>query len=108
MNHQGLHEDSQKSYKELDKSSERLKVHQVFTSYEKPLTDREVAAILNAKDMDEVRPRISELKDMGLIIELKEKVRCVTPGKTVRVCQVAHRAPAFILEPKSKQYAMSL
>lgn len=46
-------------------------------------TDREIKKILNKDDMNKVRPRISELVDMGELIETG-KVKDEYSGKTVR------------------------
>lgn len=49
----------------------------------RPYTDREVAARLGYPDMNCVRPRITELVQEGLLVEV-DSVRCHITGKTVR------------------------
>lgn len=51
-------------------------------------TDREIAARLDFPDMNCVRPRLTELIDMGLIEEAGN-VRCPVTGKRVRTTRVA-------------------
>jgi hypothetical protein len=52
--------------------------------YSGPATDREVKEKLGYTDMNQVRPRITELLRAGLAIEVSETV-CPTTGQTVRV-----------------------
>lgn len=49
----------------------------------KPWSDREIAAGMGYLDMNAVRPRITELIKIGLLIEV-DSVRCPVTGKTVR------------------------
>jgi len=59
----------------------------VFADMDEPLTDREVAALLNFGDMNSVRPRITELCKAGVIYEY-DSVVCTVTGKTVRRCRI--------------------
>jgi hypothetical protein len=59
-------------------------VFDVFKRKQAPLTDRQVANILGFHDMNQVRPRISELKEAGALIEMG-KMRDPFTGKTVRL-----------------------
>lgn len=47
-------------------------------------TDRGIAAWLDYADLNQVRPRVTELIAAGLLVELKA-TRCPVTGKTVRV-----------------------
>lgn len=57
-----------------------------------PATDRQAARGLGFGDMNAVRPRITELVDLGLLRETGSR-RCEVTGKTVRVVDVP-RGPA--------------
>ena len=50
-------------------------------------TDRMVKDFLNYEDMNTVRPRITELKKLGLVYEAG-KAKCAKTGKRVRVVRV--------------------
>jgi len=63
-----------------------------LAAHPQPWTDREVAARLRFPDMNCVRPRITELVQMGLLAEV-DSVRCPITRKTVRrVAPVARQA----------------
>ena len=49
-----------------------------------PRTDREVATALGFDDLNAVRPRITELLELGLVVETGSIV-CPVTGKTVRM-----------------------
>ena len=55
-----------------------------------PLTDREVMTALRFSDPNAVRPRLTELVDAGLAIQVCD-VRCPVTGKTVRLVKLATR-----------------
>ena len=55
-----------------------------------PLTDREVMTALRFSDPNAVRPRLTELVDAGLVIQVGD-VRCPVTGKTVRLVKLATR-----------------
>ena len=48
-----------------------------------PLTDREVCEALGFRDMNHVRPRITELVERGQVVEF-DSVRCRVTNRTVR------------------------
>ena len=48
-----------------------------------PLTDREIVDTLGYRDMNAIRPRVTELIDARLLVE-HDRVRCQVTGKTVR------------------------
>ncbi len=52
-------------------------------SFNSPPTDREIAAKLGFSDLNAVRPRITELIALGLVVEMGS-VSCEVTGKTVR------------------------
>lgn len=51
-------------------------------------TDRQMMAKLGFTDMNAVRPRITELIDIGLLVEVGA-IRCPVTSKKVRVCRAA-------------------
>lgn len=53
-------------------------------------TDREVMRGLGFTDPNKVRPRITELVDVGMLVEVENK-RDTETGKTVRVVDIAPR-----------------
>lgn len=56
-----------------------------------PPTDREIAEHLKFADLNAVRPRITELITLGLVVELAS-VTCPITGKTVRTTRALHAA----------------
>lgn len=57
-----------------------------------PATDREVMQGLGYRDMNAVRPRLSELIEKGMIGEVGERA-CEVTGKTVRILDVRKSKP---------------
>lgn len=55
-----------------------------------PLTDREVMIALGFSDPNAVRPRITELVDAGVLVEV-DSVECPVTGKRVRRVKAATR-----------------
>jgi hypothetical protein len=86
---QNVHANSVKTYHESrEKLSERAEeVLAVYVHSGVKMTDREVMRALLYSDMNAVRPRISELIDLGLLRECGKRVDSVT-GRHVRVCEV--------------------
>lgn len=82
--HHAMHNDSLKSWREINMSRRMKTVMQAFV-YNGCLTDRQARDVLGFDDMNSVRPAITRLCDMGLLIE-RGQIRCQTTGKTVRVC----------------------
>lgn len=71
-----------KSVKRLEAYRAILDVYNRGGSY----TDRQVKEILHKDDMNCIRPRVTELIDMGELIEFG-KVKDEYSGKTVRECK---------------------
>lgn len=65
-------------------------VFNTFLNSKEPLTDRQVKKILNKEDMNNVRPRISELLDFGFLVKACD-VKDETSGLMVRQCKVNER-----------------
>lgn len=85
-----IHDNSRQSYKENEESGRgetyRQKIVALLSSTARPMTDRQIIDTLMVKDVNNIRPEITRLKQKG---ELREtgKVKCPITGKTVRtVC----------------------
>ena len=79
-----IHENSREAYNELDLGKRQKDVLEVFKGYPGPWTDRAVMKALHRGDMNQVRPRITELITMRLLEE-KGKTRDYWTGRTVRL-----------------------
>jgi hypothetical protein len=62
-------------------------IFNVFLNSKHPLTDRQVKKILNKEDMNNVRPRISELIDFDFLVVIGD-VKDETTGLLVRKCAI--------------------
>mgnify|MGYP003676580045 FL=1 len=84
-----IHENSIKSYREDKlKLSKRAKhIFILFSMCSRPWTDRQVLNKLEYFEMNQVRPRITELIKAGLLEEVG-KTKCDFTGKTVRLVQI--------------------
>lgn len=67
-------------------------IHQLGTC-----TDRQIKDFLGYEEMNSVRPRITELKKLGLVHEAG-KIKCPKTGKSVRVVRITP-APGYRPEP---------
>lgn len=54
-----------------------------------PPTDRDLAEKLGFADLNAVRPRITELIELGLVVEMPS-IACPVTGKTVRTTRALH------------------
>ena len=89
-----MHENSLLAY-EIEKhklTGRRANVFAFIYQYGK-LTDRQVMNGMGFADMNSVRPRITELINLGLLFE-SGSVTCPTTNKTVRQVTVPHPAQA--------------
>lgn len=68
---------------ERDRLSARAALVLAWVRSHGPCTDRQVMAGMGFSEPNSVRPRITELVEMGLLREIGS-VRCATTGKTVR------------------------
>jgi hypothetical protein len=80
-----IHINSKLSFKELQLSlgKRQGKILQAVTSMKKLVTDRQVKELLELDDMNQVRPRISELLRLGVLKEGKA-IKCPITGRKVR------------------------
>lgn len=72
----------------------RRKIFEVLNQRSEPLSDRDVINILQASDMNNVRPEITRLIQDGILQECGEK-KCDITHRTVRVIRIAHGAAYF-------------
>lgn len=86
-----IHPNSTRSYKEQKVSGQTEHFWKAILRIEResgrPMTDRQVMAVLNETDVNNVRPEITRLKQAGLIEEVG-KVKCEYTGKMVRQTQI--------------------
>lgn len=53
------------------------------------LTDRQACRLVGSRDMNYVRPRITELVRDGILVQIRTERDNIT-GKKVRVCRIRH------------------
>jgi hypothetical protein len=87
---QGQHENSKRSFAELDVDTRRFEIYKLYREHGIPLTDRDVMQGLLRTDMNEVRPRITELIRSGYLYECGRSV-CRVTGRSVRICKAYKR-----------------
>jgi hypothetical protein len=87
---------------ELDEFTKRQReILEAFKRYG-GLTDRQCMTKLGYHDMNAVRPRITELINRGVLLEVSNPT-CPVTKKTVRVCEIAPKSsgeylPGFAME----------
>lgn len=80
-----IHENSVAAYhSEADRLSRRAWLVLAWISQHGPATDRQVMEGMGFKEPNAVRPRITELRDAGMLLEIRS-TKCPVTGKTVRV-----------------------
>lgn len=65
-----IHQNSIDSFHALDRETRRKIILGVYEKHGRPLTDRQVAEDLGFNDLNSVRPRISEMIDDGVLVEV--------------------------------------
>ena len=85
-----IHDNSRKSHHEHEDSGRgetyREQIVALLAETACPMTDRQILDTLNVKDVNNIRPEITRLKQAGRINEVG-KIKCPITGKTVRtVC----------------------
>lgn len=78
-----MHANSKAAWKTI-KTSKRAQQILDFASQHQPMTDRQLRNAMGFDDLNQVRPRVTELHDLGKMFEYAT-VKCSTTGKTVRV-----------------------
>ena len=93
-----MHENSIRSYAEIrgQLTGRRLEILLFMEAKSRAVTDREVMLGLQKSDMNAVRPRITELVKLKLLVECGA-VRCEKTGKRVRTTCVR------FVEPKQRE-----
>ncbi len=95
--HHRMDDASLAAFASLDLPDRQSVVIRAFSAGSDALTDRDVAARVGAKDMNQVRPRITELLEVGVLVATG-RAKCPATGKTVRTCRLAKPGEAFALE----------
>lgn len=80
-----MHENSLEAFRSLKTGERCAIILREFAGSTVPLTDREIADRLGFKDMNNCRPRITELVAGGYLQEVG-KVKDGQTGRSVRVC----------------------
>lgn len=80
-----IHANSMESWHELEPGERHRVILECYRSSPVPLTDREVAHRLGFRDLNAVRPRITELIELGHVCECAD-VKDKTTNRTVRAC----------------------
>lgn len=88
-----VHEHSREALQTTDTSARRKMVFDVLRAGGS-FTDREIKELLGFSDMNSVRPRITELKRVGLVEEAGKKKDPLT-GKTVRLVRAVIKERLF-------------
>lgn len=81
-----IHPNSYQAYHSINKSQRRHIIQRIYEVYGS-LTDRQVCDILGFRDLNSVRPRISEMIDDGVLVECGNKKDEIT-HKTVRLVKI--------------------
>jgi hypothetical protein len=81
-----IHRNSLSAYAVLKKTDRYEAIMKAYESIKSPLTDRDVKEILGFPDMNNVRPRITELIDQGKLKEVGTELDLVTNTR-VRICR---------------------
>ncbi len=85
-----MHDNSLDAYaKELPRLSRRAMLIHAEVVLGGPGTDRQIMNRMGFTDMNAVRPRISEMIDLGVLREVATK-KCPTTGKRVRVVDLSN------------------
>lgn len=82
-----IHKNSVKAFKEISRESRYQEILDLFERRAWPMTDRMVMGGLGYKDMNCVRPRITELIADNKLEEVEDKQKDHVTGKTVRACR---------------------
>jgi hypothetical protein len=82
-----IHVNSIKSFQELKPNKRAAKIYEKYVGTGFAMTDREIAERMGFADLNQVRPRISEMINLGFLRECG-KVKDSVTGKTVRIVEV--------------------
>ena len=82
-----MHKNSLSAYAQLPLSTREREVVSIFTNAAQPITDRQCMTLGGYSEVNNVRPRITHLLEMGILHEVGD-TQCEETGKTVRLCAV--------------------
>jgi len=93
----GIHYNSVKAIKVLKKGGKHNRILAVHHMMGRPLTDREVKEIGKFDDMNEIRPRTTELlsEDYGCRLEQYDDILCVKTKVMVRRTRLVKQRELF-------------
>jgi hypothetical protein len=86
----GQHANSKAAHDKLDKATRHAQIIRKCKELGIPLTDRQIRRELNLADMNDVRPRITELIQGGYLYESGTAV-CSVTGRSVRTVKAYAR-----------------
>ncbi len=94
-----LHQNSIEAYQKIadQLSSRQAMIFQILTQAPKGLTDRQILNYAGLHDMNQVRPRITELILSGFVQEI-ESVKCPITDRKVRVVKAIQPQPQMKLK----------
>ena len=84
------HPNSRESHKRVDKVARQNAILDALALENKPMTDRQIKNYLRMKDMNDIRPRVSELIDAFKLKEVGDTV-CRETGRRVRLVALIDR-----------------
>ncbi len=79
----GHHRNSRRSFAGLNVSPRQCAVLEALSGIGRAATDREVVAAMGKQDMNAARPRLTELVQEGVLVEVGDVIDAAT-GKSVR------------------------
>lgn len=82
-----IHRNSRASFAKLDRGPRCRKILAIYKRAPSPLSDYQVAVALRMRDMNMVRPRITEMVKRGTLAEVGT-IKSRPTGRSVRVCMV--------------------
>jgi len=82
-----IHDNSVRSYHEINRAKRLEEILAVYRWWGKPLTDRQVKELMHFDDMNKVRPRICDLIDLKRLKECGT-VKDAETKKTVRMVRL--------------------
>lgn len=91
-----IHPNSLKAYGSINIPDKNYKVFVVYDRNDRPLTDREAKNLGFFQDMNDVRPRVTEMLSPATrgeepLLRVFDHVTCPVTHKRVRRCVVNHR-----------------
>jgi len=93
-----IHDNSILSNRETERYRRRQVIIEIYRKANKPLTDREVRDLGGFREMNEVRPRITEMVNEGILLEFSQ----IFDKASRRTVRTVHLAPYLNLKTDPK------